>query len=321
MRKLLAVLAIATALSACGQAKQYASEEPVGGVPAAAPMEQAQTEGGEVAVDVPQAPAAANAAAPPAATAAPAPTLYLAYSYNVGLEVPAQGLAEMVARHVQACQSAGPRLCQLIGSNVSGDPESSMNGFVSLRGEPAWLRTLRRGLAAEADAAGGRVVQETTNTEDLTRAIVDTEARLRAQTALRDRLQRLLESRPGRLADLLEVERELARVQGEIDSVQSNLAVMRTRVAMSELTIGYQSAPQPLRGDTFRPLGDALAGFLGVVVIGFAAIITIIAGLLPFAIVLIPIVWALLRWRRARGGRFFGGKRENVDLARAASDS
>ena len=32
----------------------------------------------------------------------------------------------------------------------------------------------------------------------------------------------------------------------------------------------------------------------------------IIAGLLPFAIVLIPIVWGLLRWRRARGGRFFG---------------
>jgi hypothetical protein len=233
------------------------------------------------------------------------PVLYLAYAYQVGLELPATSLADVVARHVAACQAAGPRQCQLIGSNVSGDPESSMNGYVSMRGAPAWLTTFRAGLQAETDAAGGRILSEATNTEDLTRAIVDTEARLRAQSALRDRLQRLLESRPGRLADLLEVERELARVQGEIDSVQSNLAVMRTRVAMSELTISYQSASRPLRSDTFRPLGEAFASFLGIVVMGFAAIVTIIAGLIPIAAVVIPIVWLVLRWRRRRGGRLF----------------
>ena len=113
--------------------------------------------------------------------------MYLAYSYGVGIELPAENLSAMVERHVQACQGAGPRLCQLIGSNVSGDPESSMNGFVSLRGEPAWLAAFMRGLEAEADAANGRILQETTNTEDLTRAIVDSEARQRAQTTLRDR--------------------------------------------------------------------------------------------------------------------------------------
>ena len=126
-----------------------------------------------------------------------------------------------------------------------------------------------------------------------------------ALTALRDRLQELLRSRPGRLADLLEVERELARVQSEIDSIQSNLAVMRTRVAMSELTINYRSAPRPVGSDTFRPLRDALANFLGIVVGGFAAIITIIAGLIPVAVVVVPIVWLILRWRKRRGGRFF----------------
>jgi chromosome segregation ATPase len=179
-----------------------------------------------------------------------------------------------------------------------------MNGMVALRGEPAWLQTFMAGLEAQADAADGRITRHTTNTEDLTQQIVDTEARQRAQTALRDRLQELLRNRSGRLSDLLETERELARVQGEIDALTSSLAVMRTRVAMSELTLSYQSSPQPLRGDTFRPLGDALAGFLGIVIAGFAAIITIFAGLLPFAIVLIPIVWGVLHWRRARGGRF-----------------
>jgi hypothetical protein len=181
-----------------------------------------------------------------------------------------------------------------------------MEGYVSLRGEPQWLRTFMGGIEAQADAAGGRVISQTTSTEDLTRAIVDTEARQRAQTALRDRLQELLRDRTGRLSDLLETERELARVQAEIDSIQSNLAVMRTRVAMSELTLSYRSAPRPVGSDTFEPLRNAFANFLKIVVAGFAAIVTIIAGLLPFVIVIVPIVWALLRWRRARGGRFFG---------------
>jgi hypothetical protein len=321
MRSFLAVLVLAAALAACGQANQSA---PMGGTvteesaaPAEAPVAMSDMRaerdqsGGEPA---PQAAPSDGAAGPTQGqSVGPAPTLYLAYTYQTGLEIPSDRLATVMDAHVQACQAAGPRLCQLIGSNRSGDPESYMEGYVSVRGEPAWLRTFMGGIAAQVEAANGRVVSQTTSTEDLTRAIVDTEARLRAQTSLRDRLQQLLQSRPGRLADLLEVERELARVQAEIDAVQSNLAVMRTRVAMSELTISYRSAPRPVGSDTFEPLRQAFANFLGIVVAGFAAIITIIAGLLPFAIVIIPIVWGLLRWRRARGGRFFGPRAKAED--------
>lgn len=317
MRRFVAGLILAGALAACGQgdvaSTQSAGEAPAteayGGV---ADMDMAQ--GRAVMEEAAPAPAAppppsdaptASQPTQPTQPGGPSPVLYLAYSYAMGLEIPSQRLSDVMDAHIQACTGAGPRLCQLVGSNKSGDPESFMQGYVSLRAEPAWLATFRNGIAAQVDEAGGRVQSSTTNTEDLTRAIVDTEARLRAQTALRDRLQELLRSRPGRLADLLEVERELARVQGEIDSVQSNLAVMRTRVSMSELTVNYQSAPRPVGSDTFEPLRNAFANFLGIVVAGFAAIITIIAGLIPFAIVIVPIVWFALRWRRRRGGRFF----------------
>lgn len=326
MGRFLAALVLAAALAACGKADVERSEMGVATEEAAAPMmadslaaDERMAQGGvqRGAADTPVDATAGETRAQPSQPSqpnAPAPVLYLAYAYQTGLEIPSQRLASVMDAHVSACQGAGPRLCQLIGANRSGDPESYLEGYVSIRGEPQWLRNFMGGLAAQAEAAGGRVISQTTTTEDLTRQIVDTEARQRAQTSLRDRLQRLLDNRPGRLSDLLEVERELARVQAELDSLQSNLAVMRTRVAMSELTLSYQSSPKPLRGDTFRPLGDALAGFLGVVVMGFAAIITIIAGLLPFAIVLIPAVWGLLRWRRSRGGRFFGkGKTPAAD--------
>ncbi len=238
----------------------------------------------------------------------PMPVAYLAYSYQTGLELPGDKLSGVMQRHIKACQDVGPRLCQLIGSYTQGSPDTHLSASVSLRGEPAWLRGFIGGLDAQADAAGGRILSQSTSTEDLTRAIVDTEATLKAQRSLRDRLQSLLESRPGRLSDLLEVERELARVQAEIDAHASNLAVMRTRVDMSALTLTYESSAQPLRGDTFRPLGEALAGFVGYVVQGLAAIITLIALLLPWALVLGLFGWLALSWRRRNGGRFFRRK-------------
>jgi hypothetical protein len=319
MRRFVAGLALAGLLMACGQAEM--AEAPGEGVTGSAyggagmaDMDRAATE--ESAPNAAPAPAAPpppvdgrdqqqSGPQPPQGGGTASPILFLAYTFSRGLEIPSERLAGVMDMHVQACQAAGPRVCQLIGSNRTGDPQSYMEGYVSFRAEPMWLRTFIAGLEAQADQAGGRIIAENVTSEDLTRQIVDTEARLRAQTALRDRLQELLRSRPGRLADLLEVERELARVQGEIDAVQSALAVMRTRVAMSELTISYRSAPRPVGSDTFEPLRNAFANFLGIVVAGFAAIITIIAGLIPVAIVVVPLVWLALRWRKRRGGRFF----------------
>ncbi|MES1201920.1 MAG: DUF4349 domain-containing protein [Pseudomonadota bacterium] len=241
----------------------------------------------------------------------PAPTgTYLAYTYGVSFELPADHVAALMDAHVHACEQAGPQRCQLVSSNRTGDPESAVSGTVEIRGEPTWLQTFRGGLAGQVGAAGGKIVGETRDSEDLTRDIVDTEARLRAAHTLRDRLQRLLASRPGKLSDLLDIERELARVQGEIDSTESNLAVMRARVDMSVLTLNYASSAQSIRSDTFKPLGDALAGFVGWIVIGIASIITVVAILLPWALVIWGIVWLVLFVRRRMGGRFFKRRKD-----------
>ena len=321
MRLGLAGLLLAGLLVGCGQANKAAPQSQtvagegyaaMGGVttPARAAHEESQADA-DTNAPAPPPNDAVSASQPrpsnPNATV-PSPIRYVAYSYQSTLEVPAARLIGVMDAHVRACQAAGPSVCQIISSNRVGDPESAMNGEVSLRAAPQWLSVFMAHLGHDADAAGGRVLSQATTSEDLTRSMVDTEATLRASKALRDRLQRLLESRPGRLSDLLDVERELARVQGEIDATESNLAVMRARVEMSTLTLSYQSSAQSVRSDTFRPLGDAFANFLSIVVTGFAAIIVIIAGMLPFAIVLIPIVWGLLAWRRRRGGRFFRRK-------------
>ena len=90
----------------------------------------------------------------PSQPAGPTPVLFLAYSYALNLEIPSERLASVMDRHVQACQAAGPRVCQLIGSSRTGDPESQMQGYLSLRAEPNWLNTFKSGMAQQADEAG-----------------------------------------------------------------------------------------------------------------------------------------------------------------------
>lgn len=232
-----------------------------------------------------------------------APAMFLAYSYAMGIETPANRLIAVMDAHTAACREAGPQVCQIISAGRDGDADTYLTGTLNLRAEPRWLATFMARIAADAEQARGRVRSTSTSTEDLTRAIIDTEARLRAMTTLRDRLQNLLASRPGRLSDLLDVERELARVQGELDSTRSNLAAMRARVDMSALSVNYQSEPRSVTTSTFEPLGQAFANFLRNVVGGIAAIVTLIAVALPWLIVVILALWglrAVWRMRRAR---------------------
>ena len=228
------------------------------------------------------------------------PISYLAYAYAMSLELPGDHLARTMDAHAAACRAAGLRVCQVVTAQREGDPASHVRGTLSLRAEPRWLERFMTNVDGDARGAGGRLVSKSTTTEDLTRAIIDTEAALRAKRTLRGRLEQLLASRPGKLADLLEVERELARVQTEIDSTDSNLAVMRTRVAMSELTVLYTSAARAVAGDTFAPLHRAVSSFIGTAIHGVAAIVTIVAMALPWAIVSLLAAWVVLWSLRRR---------------------
>lgn len=231
------------------------------------------------------------------------PVSHLAYAYGMQVEVPGDRLVGVLEGHAAACRSAGLRVCQLVASRHDGDPAGTLHGSLSLRGEPQWLQRFMKGVQSDAIGAAGRVTSQSTTTEDLTREIVDTEATLRAKRALRDRLQQLLATRPGSLSDLLGVERELSRVQGEIDSTDSNLTAMRTRVAMSALTVSYTSTARGVAGGRFEPLRTAFVDFLVAAVDSTTALVTFVGVVLPWLAAGTLIAWALLRLRRRRRAR------------------
>ena len=249
------------------------------------------------------APPASAAATASSSAVAPIVAPSIAYAYRFGLELPADAVPTVMGRHEQACIAAGPSACQVIGSNSSRVGRDSVQASLEMRATSAYVARFRAALDGEARNSGGRVAQQAVESEDLTRQLVDTEARMRAMETLRDRLQQLLATRSGTLEQLLQVERELARVQGELDATRSALAVMRTRVQTSKLDVTYSAAGQLAPDSALRPVTDALgqAAYLFMSTLG--ALIMLLAGALPLLLVIAPLTWLGWRWRQKRAAR------------------
>ena len=293
--QLVIVAAAAAALSACGQTSEYAADEASEVMMEVAPATDAAASAGEPG-------------GPGAAETVPATAARIAYAYQYTLSLPTERALSLMARHEQACIEAGPTVCQVLGATSSRYGQDSLSARLELRATPAWIAGFRGGVGEQAEEAGGRVASSSTESEDLTRQLTDTEARLTALTTLRDRLQQLLATRSGPLEQLLQVERELARVQGELDATRSALETMRTRVATSRLTVNYESAGQLAPDSAWRPVSDALSNALTAFTSTLGALILILAGLLPVALLAVPIVWLGLKWRARRRARAAGAK-------------
>ena len=111
----------------------------------------------------------------------------------------------------------------------------------------------------------GKVVDEARATEEVTAEFVDLQARLKAAKAAEQRLVELLGTRTGKLSDVLEVERELARVRGEIESMQGQANVILHEVAYAtvkiELSEEYHETLQSDTSVAHKIRNAAVSGF------------------------------------------------------------
>lgn len=236
-------------------------------------------------------------------TGEPAAEQYIAYSHDLGLTLPKGGVEPMMAAHTEACRAAGTSTCIVINSNVYSQEEDYASGNLSIRATPDWIETFMGAVEADTKQAGGEVTQRSTRAEDLTRQIIDTGARLEAQKTLQGRLLNLLERRDGELGELLQIERELARVTGDIESIEAQLKTLRLRVSMSSLDINYQTKVPAFSGSRENPLGAAFGDFFYNLSSAIAAVITAFAVGLPWVFLLGVFLWVWLRliWPRLRG--------------------
>lgn len=238
--------------------------------------------------------AAPYTAEPSLAAPLPAAMPKLAYIYALAFEMPSIDIGKLMRRHADLCEQQGPSSCRIVGMDLSGEAErDDINGKLQLAVAAPHARALTALLEKEAEGLGAEQASTTIGSEEVSKTIVDTEARIRAREELRDRLTEVLRTSKGSVKDLVEAERQVAAVNEEIDQARSWLAETKGRVTFSRMDIDYRS--QASVGSTFlTPIASAF-GSLGSV-LGF-----VIAALMILAAVLGPIgaiVWAGRRINR-----------------------
>ncbi len=83
----------------------------------------------------------------------------------------------------------------------------------------------------------GELKNQTFGSEDITKAYFDTDARLKNARVMEQRLIEMLKTKTGKVADLLQVEKELGRVREEIEKMQGELKYWDSQVQFATVTI------------------------------------------------------------------------------------
>jgi hypothetical protein len=215
---------------------------------------------------------------------------YLAYEHSVSVNTDAGKLTTLVEAVQTACRAAADEACAILQSGItSGDAAHAMLKF---RAKAGGIKKLIAVLSSH-----GEIASQSTSAEDLAGPIEDTAKKLAMLTAYRSQLEALRGRGNADMDSLIKLTRELAEVQSQIETLSGSQAQLMQRVRTEILTVtistfGSRSFWRPI-GAAFSEFGDDLSE-------GVATAITVIAYVLPWAILTGAGYWVVRMIRRRR---------------------
>ena len=135
----------------------------------------------------------------------------------------------------------------------------------------------------------GRIIRQDESAEDRTDSYRDTQSRLKTQKMLLERLQNLVTTSE-KLEDLLQLERQIAEIQYNIDSLTSSLKSTDQQVNFSKVDISLKEEKKKEVVETREiTFGERLSAALELGLSSFSEslqnMVLILAALLPYLIV------------------------------------
>ncbi len=282
MRKqwiIVTLVSSALALSACSESSDMTFEGVNEASESIAADAEMVTEANEEAAEVDMA-----ASGLPSLDKVPVSLPQLAYIYDFRWQMPADDIGKLQRRHASLCEQQGPASCQILGMSKSGEEADEVTGLLQLAVASRQARAFGALLEDEAEDAGAEQVSAEIASEELSKQVVDTEARLKSREELRDRLQNVLRTRKGSVEELVAAERSVAQVNQEIDQARSWLKEMEGRIAYSRINIRYETGV-PVSSDFLSPVKSAvnslgsILGYMAAFLILLVAIVGPIAAL------------------------------------------
>lgn len=223
------------------------------------------------------------------------PLQYLAERQYWVMELPESGIEARWQTHVALCRSGCEVLQAAIAKSAQAPVSASLQLRVARTVAPALLKSM----------SSPEVKERRIEREDKTLQVVDVEARLKNLGDLRDRLRKLLESRPGALKDVLETERELARVQGELDAMAAQRKALANETEKILLNVEYRPEASITQTGALQPLAEVFGNAGRAMSESLAEALMFIIRILPWLFIVLPIVWGgwklvkrLFAWRR-----------------------
>jgi hypothetical protein len=154
----------------------------------------------------------------------------------------------------------------------------------------------------EIASKGGEVTSRSSHAEDLAEPVADTERELAMRVSQREKLEGFLKNKDLKIDQVITLSKELASVQAQIDSVNTRGANLRRRIDTELLTLDFQ-LPAPAFGAEQTPVRDAFRLFGSNFLEAIGTMITFLAVLLPWLVLIVPgivvlrIFWrAITRW-------------------------
>jgi hypothetical protein len=151
-------------------------------------------------------------------------------------------------------------------------------------------------------AVGAKVLNETTKSEDVTGQVVDLDARIANAQASETALQAIMD-RATTIQDVLDVQRELTSVRGDIESMTGQRDLLANRAALATLDVDFETqVAQSQVASTGWDLGQQVDGAVAALVRIGQGLVTLaiwaLVVLVPIFVPLLIVLWIAIRLRR-----------------------
>jgi len=188
--------------------------------------------------------------------------------------------------------------CEVTSSSIITQANGPFpTGSISMRVAPQDLQKL-------IDYVGklGKISQYTTERQDVTTQVVDTDARIKNLTAFRDNLRAMLSKPSATVKDLIEIQQQLTETQSELDSETSQRKILASETDKIAVQIDFY-VQTPAAG-SFSAIKEAFSEAGSDLADSTAALISFVVTIIPWLILIIPAIWLFVRlWRKFRRKR------------------
>jgi len=228
---------------------------------------------------------------------APINQRYVAESHKIQIFTSESGLQHAWESAVGFCATLQ---CEVVSSSITArTPESAPSGDLSVRVSPEALDKL-----VSYVTKLGIVAQHTTNREDKTTEVVDTDAKIKNLTSFRDSLRSMLSKPSATAKDLVAIQEQLTDTQSELDSEMAQRKILANETEKVAVDISFMLESYAGNARGFDRILNALSESGDLLADSTASLITTLVALLPWLVVIVPGVWLLVKaWKALRRRR------------------